>query len=184
MRVQPNDHGALQALHSVLLSIDSVRNARAWYLLLLGFTVAGLLLTAVMQALGRDADVTAALLAGAAFFSLFYSSNAAGLVLMDEACGREIRFPREALGDALRCAHRLLIVVACVLAATAALGALVTGLLWACRLPVVGTACWACWCRWPCRPWGWRWWPCSRWWARWPRPRSGTAWACAPCWPC
>lgn len=140
MRVQPNDHGALQALHSVLLSIDSVRNARAWYLLLLGFTVAGLLLTAVMQALGRDADVTAALLAGAAFFSLFYSSNAAGLVLMDEACGRELRFPREALGDALRCAHRLLIVVACVLAATAALGALVTGLLWACRLPVVGTA--------------------------------------------
>lgn len=140
MRVQPIEHGALQALQSVLLSIDSVRNARAWYLLLLGFTVSGLLLRMAMQALGQDAGTSAALWAGAAFFSLFYTSNAAGMVLMDEACARDIRSPREALGDALRCAHRLLAVVACVLAATAMLGGVVTGLLWATRLPVVGTA--------------------------------------------
>lgn len=140
MRVQPIEHGALQALQSVLLSIDSVRNARAWYLLLLGFTGAGLLLSLAMRALGRDAGMAAALWAGAAFFSLFYSTNAAGLVLMDEACARDIRAPRDALAGALRCAHRLLAVVACVLLATAALGALVAGLLWACRLPLVGPA--------------------------------------------
>jgi hypothetical protein len=37
MRVQPVEHGALQALNSVLQSIESVRNARALYLLLLAF---------------------------------------------------------------------------------------------------------------------------------------------------
>ena len=117
MRVQPVEHGALQALNSVLQSIESVRNARALYLLLLAFAGASLLMTLAQGALAREAGLAAALWLAAAFFSLFYASNAAGLVLMDEACGREPRLPGDALRDALRIAHRLLAVVLCVLLA-------------------------------------------------------------------
>ena len=140
MRVQPHEQGALQALNSVLQSIESVRNARALYLLLLAFASSGLLLTMAQSALGREAGLTAALWAGAAFLSLFYCSNAAGLVLMDEASGAEPRLPAEALRDALRCAHRLLVVVLAVLIAAAVLAAAVAGLLYASRWPVVGPA--------------------------------------------
>ena len=108
LRVQPVEHGALQALNSVLQSIESVRNARALYLLLLAFAGASLLMSQAMDALAHEAGTPAALWLAAAFFSLFYASNAAGLVLMDEACGRPQRLPIEALRDALRCAHRLL----------------------------------------------------------------------------
>jgi hypothetical protein len=38
MRVQPIEHGALQALNSVLQSVESVRSARATYPLRLAFT--------------------------------------------------------------------------------------------------------------------------------------------------
>ena len=138
MRVQPVEHGALQALNAVLQSIESVRNARALYLLLLAFAGAGLMLTLAQGALARESAMAAALWLAAAFFSLFYASNAAGLVLMDEACGREPRLPAEALRDALRTAHRLLAVVLCVLLAVALLLAVVLGLLWATRLPGVG----------------------------------------------
>ena len=138
MRVQPVEHGALQALNSVLQSIESVRNARALYLLLLAFAGASLLMTLAQGALAREAGLAAALWLAAAFFSLFYASNAAGLVLMDEACGREPRLPGDALRDALRIAHRLLAVVLCVLLAAAPLLGGVLGLLWATRLPGVG----------------------------------------------
>jgi hypothetical protein len=138
MRVQPVEHGALQALNSVLQSIESVRNARALYLLLLAFAGAGLMMTLAQGALAREAGTASALWLAAAFFSLFYTSNAAGLVLMDEACGREPRLPVEALRDALRSAHRLLAVVLCVLVAAALLLAVVLGLLWATRLPGLG----------------------------------------------
>ncbi len=138
MRVQPVEHGALQALNAVLQSIESVRNARALYLLLLAFAGAGLLMTLAQGALAREAGTAAALWLAAAFFSLFYTSNAAGLVLMDEACGRTPRLPGDALRDALRCAHRLLAVVLCVLLLVALLLALVLGLLWATRLPALG----------------------------------------------
>jgi hypothetical protein len=138
MRVQPVEHGALQALNAVLQSIESVRNARALYLLLLAFAGAGLMMTLAQGALARESGTAAALWLAAAFFSLFYTSNAAGLVLMDEACGREPRLPAEALRDALRTAHRLLAVVLCVLAAAALLLAVVLGLLWATRLPGLG----------------------------------------------
>ncbi|MDH4391168.1 MAG: hypothetical protein QE285_07060 [Aquabacterium sp.] len=138
MRVQPVEHGALQALNAVLQSIESVRNARALYLLMLAFASASLLMTLAQGALARESAVAAALWLAAAFFSLFYASNAAGLVLMDEACGREPRLPAEALRDALRTAHRLLAVVLCVLLAAALLLAVVLGLLWATRLPGVG----------------------------------------------
>ncbi len=138
MRVQPVEHGALQALNSVLQSIESVRNARALYLLLLAFAGAGLMMTLAQGALARESGTAAALWLAAAFFSLFYTSNAAGLVLMDEACGRAPRLPAEALRDALRTAHRLLAVVLCVLVAAGLLLAVVLGLLWATRLPGLG----------------------------------------------
>ena len=79
MRVQPVEHGALQALNSVLQSIESVRNARALYLLLLAFAGAGLMMTLAQGALAREAGTASALWLAAAFFSLFYTSNAAGL---------------------------------------------------------------------------------------------------------
>lgn len=142
MRVQPDGDlrgpGALAALESVLQSIDSVRNARAAYLLLLAFSAGGLLLSFARQALAREAAVPAGLWMAAAFFALFYISNAAGLVLMDEARGLPQRQPMQALGDALRRGHRLLGVVGCVLLATAVLAALALGLLAASRLPGIG----------------------------------------------
>lgn len=138
MRVQPVDQGALPALNSVLQSIESVRNARALYLLLLAFAASGLLLTMAQGAMSREAGLPATLWAGGAFFALFYGSNAAGLVLMDEALGRPLRYPADALRDALRTAHRLLAVVLCVLAGVLLMAAGVLGLLWAARLPVIG----------------------------------------------
>lgn len=140
MRVQPNEAGPLQALNSVLQSIESVRNARALYLLLFAFACTGLLMSMAQAAMSRDTALVATLWVASAFFVLFYCSNAAGLVLMDEACGRPQRLPIEALRDALRCAHRLLAVVACVLAGVALLLAAVAALLYAARLPVVGPA--------------------------------------------
>jgi len=140
MRVQINEAGPLQALNSVLQSIESVRNTSALYLLLLAFTSAGLVMTMAQAALAREAGLVATLWIAGAFFLLFYSSNAAGLVLMDEACGRPQRLPIEALRDALACGHRLLAVVACVLAATAVLVGMVAALLYAARLPAVGPA--------------------------------------------
>ena len=140
MRVQPVEPGALQALNAVLQSIESVRNARALYLLLLAFAGGGLLISLAQGALARESGLAAALWLALAFLVLFYSSNAAGLVLMDEACGRPQREPREALRDALGCAHRLLLVVLCVLALAALMAALVAGLLMATRLPGLGTS--------------------------------------------
>jgi hypothetical protein len=75
---------------------------------------------------------------GAAFLALFYGSSAAGLVLMDEATGRPRRTPGEAIQASLRTAHRLLLVVSCVMLAVALLAGAVLGLLWATRLPTVG----------------------------------------------
>lgn len=138
MRVQPSTQRALPAVNSVLQSIESVRNAPAMYLLLLALAGSGLMLTLAQGALSRQAAVAGTLWAGGAFFMLFYGSNAAGLVLMDEALGRPGRHPADALRDALGLAHRLLAVVVCVLAAAALLAGAVLALLWATRLPVIG----------------------------------------------
>lgn len=138
MRVQPSTQGALPAVNSVLQSIESVRNAPALYLLMVALAGSGLLLTLAQGALAREATVPGTLWAGGAFFVLFYGSNAAGLVLMDEAQGLPGRHPSDALRDALGLAHRLLAVVLCVLAAAALLACGVLALLWASRLPVVG----------------------------------------------
>ena len=140
MQAQPGDPEALRALNSVLQSIESVRNSRALYLLLLSFALSGLLVTQAMGAMAREAVWPTALWAGAAFFTVFYGSNAAGLVLMDEALGRPLRYPADAIRDALGGAHRLLLVVLAVLAGVGLLVGAALALLQASRLPGVGPA--------------------------------------------
>lgn len=137
MRVQPSLRDPLGALGAVLHSIESLRNGRALYLLLLSFAVSGLLLSMAQRAAagGGLAVVAWAALAAAA---VFYGSNAAGLVLMDEARGLPGRSPAAALGDALRTSHRLLLVGACALAVAALVAAAVWGLLRASALPWPG----------------------------------------------
>ncbi|NRF69278.1 hypothetical protein HLB44_19965 [Aquincola sp. S2] len=124
----------------VLASIDAVRNGRALYLLLATTALSGLLLWATRRALVAQADAWAVLSAGATFFVTFYGSNATGIVLMDEACGRAPRHPRDAIADALARGHRLLVVVLCVLLVMLALLAVVGGLLWVARLPALGSS--------------------------------------------
>ncbi len=114
----------------VLASVDAVRNGRALYLLMTTTALAGLLLWATRRALIAQSDLWAIVAAAATFFVVFYGSNATGIVLMDEACGRTPRHPRDALADALGRGHRLLVVVLCVLLLMAALLAGAAGLLW------------------------------------------------------
>jgi len=142
MRVHPIAHkpalSPLQALNLVLGSIDAVRNARAQWLLLVAFALSGLLLGEVRRALLHESALWAALAAAAAFVVTFYGSNAAGLMLMDDARGQPARDPRQAITDALKRSHRLLLVVLCVLLVFAAVMGAVAGLLWAAQLPRIG----------------------------------------------
>jgi hypothetical protein len=130
----------IDALGRVLASVEAVRNGRALYLLLLAFASAGLLLAMAEAALARNDWPFGALWGGAALTALFYGSNAAGLVLMDEARGVRQRDAAQALRDALACGHRLLLVLVIVLAGAAALLAAVAAALWATRAPGVGPA--------------------------------------------
>jgi hypothetical protein len=130
----------LEALERVLGSLEAVRNGRAMYLLLLAFAGGGLLLGLADAALRRSSWSWAALWGGAALTVLFYGTNAAGLVLMDEARGRPLRDVGQALRDALACGHRLLVVLLLIVAGAATLLGLVAAALWLTRLPAVGPA--------------------------------------------
>jgi hypothetical protein len=130
----------IDALGRVLGSIEAVRNGRAVYLLLFAFAAAGLLLAMADAALARSDWAFGTLWGGAALTALFYGSNAAGLVLMDEARGLPSREAVQALRDALACGHRLLLVLLVVLGAAALLLATVAGALWLTRAPGVGPA--------------------------------------------
>ena len=88
--------GPLRALGAVLGSVDSARNLRALYLLLLTFALAGLLLSGTQRALADASAWAAAAWAGAAFFCVYYGTSAAGLVVMDEALGLPSRPPVQA----------------------------------------------------------------------------------------
>lgn len=126
------------ALVRVLGSIESVRDGRAMYVLLAAFAGAGLAVATAQASLGRG-DIRWAVGQGAAaLFIAFYGSNAAGLLLMDRALGRPPRDVYDAVQDALGIGHRVLIALAVVGLAAAGLGAALLGLLWLCRLPVVG----------------------------------------------
>lgn len=128
----------LDALNRVLGSIQSVRNGRALFVLLLAFSLAGLLLAMAESALAREATLTAVVEAGLAFTVAFYGGNAAGLLLMDEARGLPSREVGRAVTDALASAHRLLVVLLVAGGAGLAVFAVIAGLLWVCRLQPVG----------------------------------------------
>ena len=134
------DTRAIGALNRVLGSVEALRNGRALYLLLFAFTVAGMLLAFADAALSRDSWPPAALCGGAALTTLFYGSNAAGLVLMDEARGLASRPVGKAFRDALSIGHRLLLVLLTVLLGMTLLLATLAALLWATRMPWVGPA--------------------------------------------
>jgi hypothetical protein len=129
---------ALDALGWVLGSVEAVRNGPALFVLLGSFAAAGLLLAMAEAALAREALVWGAVQAGASLTTAFYGSNAAGLLLMDEACGRAPRDVAQALRDALASAHRLLLVLLALLLSTLLLVAVLCAGLWAARWPLVG----------------------------------------------
>lgn len=128
----------IPALARILASTDALRNGRALYALLTGFCLAGLLLASAQSALVRGDEVVSALWMGLGLAVAFFGVNATGLMLMDQARGLPVRDPQEALADALRSSHRvLLVLLACV--AVGALGVLaLAALLWASRWPWVG----------------------------------------------
>jgi hypothetical protein len=105
----------IPALARVLASIDAPRNFRALYALLASFCLTGLLLAMARSALGRDEGLLSALWLGLALAVAFFGVNTTGLMLMDQARGRPVRHPQDALSDALRSAHRVLLaLLACV----------------------------------------------------------------------
>lgn len=128
----------LPALARVLASVDALRNLRALYALLTGFCAAGLLLAMAQSALWRNQELLSALWMGLALAVAFFSVNAAGLMLMDQARGHPVRDPQDALADALRCGHRVLLALLACLAVAGAGVAVLAGLLWATRWPWVG----------------------------------------------
>jgi len=128
----------LPALARVLSSIDAPRNLRALYALLTGFCVAGLLLAMARSALARDQSLLSALWLGLALAVAFFGVNATGLMLMDQARGQPVRDPQDALSDALRSGHRVLLSLLACVALAGFFVLLLAGLLWATRLPVVG----------------------------------------------
>jgi hypothetical protein len=136
----PHRRRPLDALNRILGSVEAVRNARAMFVLLATFGIAGLLLAMASASLVRDATTWGALQGGAAFTAAFYGSNTAGLLLMDEARGRPLREVADALRDALGTAHRLLLVLLVVAMLLALLVGAVSVALLAARLPYVGPA--------------------------------------------
>ena len=130
----------LDALNRVLGSVESVRNGRALYALLATFASAGLLLAMAESALARGGVIWGTVWAGISLTLLFYGSNAAGLLLLDEARRVPVRSVEQALRDALRSAHRLLVVLALLGLAAAGLLAVLLLLLWTTRVPVIGPA--------------------------------------------
>ena len=128
----------LPALARVLASIDAPRNLRALYALLAGFCMAGLLMAMAQSALARSQDLLSALWMGLALAVAFFGVNAAGLMLMDQARGLPVRDPQDALSDALRSGHRVLLsLLACLLLAAVGV-AVLAALLWATRWPWIG----------------------------------------------
>ncbi|RQP24368.1 hypothetical protein [Piscinibacter terrae] len=128
----------LDALNIVLSSVDAVRNLRALYVLLLTFSVAGLLTAMAENALAQGSMQVGALEAAAALFAAFYGGNAAGILVMDDARGAPVRDIVEALRASLFTAHRLILALVLMLAGYALFGAVLFGLLWLCRASVTG----------------------------------------------
>jgi hypothetical protein len=128
----------LPALARVLASVDAPRNLRALYALLAGFCMAGLLLAMSRAALARDQTHLGALWLGLALAVAFFSVNATGLMLMDQARGRPVRDPQDAVVDALKSGHRVLLALLACLAVASVAVLVLAGLLGATHWPWIG----------------------------------------------
>lgn len=128
----------LDGLNFVLASVDAVRNLRALYVLLMTFSIAGLLTAMAEASLAKNLMQIGAIEAGAALFAAFYGGNAAGILLMDDARGGPVRDISNALLTSLLTAHRLLLALALLSAVYAGFASLLYGLLWLCRVSVTG----------------------------------------------
>jgi hypothetical protein len=128
----------LSALSLVLRSVDALRNARALFVLLGTFAIAGILVAMAEASLARDAGWWGPVQAGAALFVAFYGGNAAGILVMDDARGRPVREVPEALRASLARAHRLLLVLALWIVAYGVVAAGVWALFWLSRVAVTG----------------------------------------------
>lgn len=134
----PGRGDPLAALARLLASVEAVRHGRALYTLLFTFSTAGLLLAMAGSSLQAESQGWAVLQGAAAIVVAFYGSNATGMLLMDQARGRAGREVADAVQQALRTGHRLLLVMlAALLAVAGVLGVLAAG-LYAARLPLVG----------------------------------------------
>ncbi|WP_046112976.1 hypothetical protein [Aquincola tertiaricarbonis] len=134
----PGRGDPLAALARLLASVEAVRHGRALYTLLFTFSTAGLLLAMAGSSMQAESQGWAVLQGVAAIAVAFYGSNATGMLLMDQARGRAGREVADAVQQALRTGHRLLLVMlAAMLAVVAVLGVLAAG-LYAARLPLVG----------------------------------------------
>jgi hypothetical protein len=134
----PMQLDALDALGRILAGIDALHNLRALATLLGTFAAAGLLLAMAEGALARGAAWWGPVEAGAALTVAFYGSNAAGMLIMDQARGIVVRQIGDALRDALATAHRLILALLLLLAPGAAIAGALVGLLWLCRTSVAG----------------------------------------------
>jgi len=128
----------LPALSRILASVDALRNLRALYALLASFCFAGLLVAMAQSALAREQGLLSALWLGLGLAVAFFGVNATGLMLMDQARGLHVRDPQDALTDALRSGHHVLLALLAALAVAAAIVLALAGLLWATRWPLVG----------------------------------------------
>ncbi len=136
----PTEPSFLQALGQVLESVDALRNAGALWLLLASLTTAGLLLTLAQGALLAQGLSSAALFGGMGFFVVFYGSNGAGMMLMDQARGLPVRDAGQAFRDALHQSHLLFGLVLLMLLALALCLGLAAASIWLAKLPGVGPA--------------------------------------------
>lgn len=128
----------LDALGRILAGVDVLRNLRALAVMVGTFAAAGLLLAMAEASLARGNAWWGPIQVGLALTVAFYGSNAAGLLVMDQARGLPRREVGDAVRDALASAHRLLGALLIVFALAAAVTAVLVGLLWLSRVSVAG----------------------------------------------
>jgi len=134
----PSGTSAWAALARVLASVEAVRDGQAWYLLLTVFATGGILVAAAESAFARARWVEASLEAGAAFFVVFYGSNAAGIWTMLRVQGHEGFDILDAVRVSLQRAHRLIFMVLIFALLAGAGGGLLWVLLWISKIRYIG----------------------------------------------
>lgn len=129
---------APQALSRILASLDAFRNGPALYALITSFCFGGLLLAMAESALARGDSGWGVVWAVVGVVVAFVGVNATGLLLMDQALARPVRDVVDAMFDAMRIVHRVLLCLVIVLMAVAVVVGALLALLWAARLTWVG----------------------------------------------